>query len=354
MATYLSLALQGRLRLFLGLMSLMLSLTAMPVSAGEVDVEFDFPTVVSAAPVVVEDPMVPTGERMLVEARVLVSVRLVAGKPEDLEEIRVELVNPLGRMRVADFAPQTTLASEYADPITVATTNENFQGGGAKVGAGLAFPHLEVAGSVSPGVNYERHHKETRTETIKRVAPHKAVVVSGTLAGGHGLFFTFRRSPQDTLEGTHELVGRFTVPDGWRGDWLVVSCEAKTKSNSLVSRGLELAGRSKQIVGVYQAGDREFLDRCETLAQTQRRWLAVRDAAPSNVLASGLQFISRPLSSSRTNRDYPDWGMLAQSDLSGSIPELVERWVGGPAKTPSDRALADLMTAHLELESLAR
>ncbi len=324
-----------------------------PGHAAGVQVEFDVPSVVAVSRVPIDDPMLPAGGGELIEVWVIVSVRVTSGDPDSVDEVRFELHQPAGRLRVADLAPRTTLATEFAEPITLATTREKLRGGGAKIGAGLALPQSEIVGSISPGIDLHRSEKSIQTETIRRLPPQRARVVSGTLAGGQGVFFTFRRSPQDTLEGTHELVVQWTASDTWRAEWLVVSCQAQATQSTLFGSAVETVGTAKRLVGLFATGHIEASAACQRLASAQRRWLNRRAGSSSGANRGGPWSLA-VFSSNRGSRNLPDWRSLAEVDLAEPDVVLIQQWLGGRPQSDSDQALAQLIGAHLALERLAR
>ena len=71
------------------------------------------------------------------------------------------------------------------------------------------------------------------------------------------MFFKLKRSPQSSLEGVHELVVRFVVPENWRGDSLRVSCQATGQDKFLWMKQQTTWAAAKAPVAVYLAGDQE-------------------------------------------------------------------------------------------------
>ena len=92
------------------------------------------------------------------------------------------------------------------------------------------------------------------TEKVKRIPPKRPVVVSGTFAEGHGVFFKFKQSSQTTFEGVHELVVTFAVPSGWDGGGVRVSGTARGHKPRLWMDQPTIFGHVDDAIEFYPAG----------------------------------------------------------------------------------------------------
>lgn len=193
----------------------------------------------------------------LVELRLRVSVHLLKGKINDVEEIRIEIGDCDSRLRVASFAPNTKLTSHFSQDIEVTKTSETGSSFGASLGGEAPVPLGDVVAHVLPSLNGGLSEREVLSEKQVRKAPQYAVVASGTIAQEHGVFFKLRSSPETTLEGTHELIVRFIAPENWRGDSLRVCCEATGHEKFLWTKQQASWGRTCASLAVYLAGDDE-------------------------------------------------------------------------------------------------
>lgn len=191
----------------------------------------------------------------IIELRLRVSVHLLSGNPQDIEEVRVEIGDLDGRMRVHSFEPTTRLESLHAKEIKRSTTTEQTKTLGASLGGEAPVPLGDVVAHVTPTVSGGLSKRELVTETEYRVPPQQLVVASGTIGGEHGVFFKLRSSPLSSLEGVHELVVRFIVPENWRGDSVHVCCQATGQGKFLWMKQQSTWAHTCGTVALYKAGD---------------------------------------------------------------------------------------------------
>jgi hypothetical protein len=181
-------------------------------------------------------------------------VHLTAGTISDVEEIRVEISDCDGRLRVHDFSPRTRLESEFAAAIETTKTVESNHSFSASLGGEIPCIGGTLA-HVTPTIGGGMGGKEVVTEKQKRVAPMQAVVASGTMNEEHGVFFTLRASPLGTLEGVHELTVKFVVPISWRGDAVRVDCRATGEQKVLWMKQQVVWAQKATPVALFMAGD---------------------------------------------------------------------------------------------------
>jgi len=191
----------------------------------------------------------------IVELRLRVSVHLLEGQLDDVEEVRIEIGDCDSLIRVHDFAPSTRLESRHTGDIRRSTTSEQTKSLGASLGGELPLPMGEVVAHVTPTINGGLSNREVVTETEHRIAPQHVVVASGTIGQEHGVFFKLRSSPLSSLEGVHELTVRFIVPDSWRGDSVKVCCKATGQDKFLWIKQQSTYGHTCGAVALYLAGD---------------------------------------------------------------------------------------------------
>lgn len=240
-----------------------LSLSATHVQAGKPSLAFDFGRTASCHDVTAEVlEQVDSNEskfqnRKVIELKLRVSVHLLAGNIADVDEVRIEIGDCDHRMRVESFAPNTRLQSDFSEAITVTKTSERGKSLGASLGGEAPVPLGDLVAHVLPSANAGLSKREVLTEKQTRHAPQYAVVASGTIDQAHGVFFKLRASPQTTLEGSHELMVRFIVPDTWRGDSLRVCCHATGQEKFFWTKQQATWSYTCGSVTVYLAGDLE-------------------------------------------------------------------------------------------------
>lgn len=224
--------------------------------AGELpEVHFDLPSQILAREVLPHEVQSPG---RLVEIVTPVSVRVLRGGVHKVQEVTIEIdtgcgTSSMAPLVVADFAPQTTLASDVADPIQVTTTNESSTFFDASLGGQSPLPLGDVIAQVTPSVSAGKKGRTAETITKAKLAPKRPLVVSGTLNEGRGAFFQLRPSSQTTLEGQHQLSVILRVPDDWQQGELQVRCWARGERQILWFDQPQTWGRAVRTVQVTAA-----------------------------------------------------------------------------------------------------
>lgn len=277
-----SLARQGSCQLLATLVMIAVPLSS-TVAANQPNVEFDLGYVVECHDVTPQAFAMLHPDEKVVEANLRVSVRMDKGDEKDVEQLQFEITSPGGRLRVIDFLPRTQVQAESADAIEVVKTSETIRSLGATVGPTLAlsggnaqFQGGAVVTSAFPVGNANATHRNELKETTKKIPPGKAVIASGTLANEHGLFYKLRRTPAGTFEGIKPFSFRFVVPGEWRGDWLVLSCEARGTVKRYFFKSTELIGARKAFLALHLAGDAKAERVAVELAAAEEHFLATK------------------------------------------------------------------------------
>ena len=134
------------------------------------------------------------GEK-IIELKLRVSVRLLAGDLHKVDEVRIEARDCDSRMRVHSFEPNTRLETYLSDDIQWSRTVEKGSNIGATLGGEAPVLLGEAVAHVTPSVSGGLSKREVITETKTRLAPKHVVVTSGTIEKEHGVFFKLRKSP---------------------------------------------------------------------------------------------------------------------------------------------------------------
>ena len=188
-------------------------------------VQFDVPVSVNCRDVTNEQFSSTHSQDKLLEIRMQVSSLFQNSTDQHFEEIFFLIHSPEKSIRVVDFAPQTSVQSEYASPIEVSRNKEDSKT------AGFQFtPNLEWITKSSLNANFSDRTGET-TKTTK-LPPKKLAVASGSQSRQTAVYFKFKPNNQSSLEGVQQLTLIVQVPLTWRADLLHVHCRAKPcKSN---------------------------------------------------------------------------------------------------------------------------
>jgi hypothetical protein len=223
--------------------------------AGNPQVAFDFGRIAECVDVTPTEGAASFAGEKLIELRLRVSVHLLAGDINDVEEVRIEIGDSDNRMRVHSFAPGTQLTSHWNGDIEWSRTTEDTGTLGASLGGELPIPVGGLVAHVTPTISGGKTNREKIIEKQHRVAPKFAVIASGTISQEHGVFFKLRSSPQGSLEGTHELTVRFIVPENWRGDSVRVCCQATGTEKVLWMKQQATWAHTCSGVALYLSGD---------------------------------------------------------------------------------------------------
>lgn len=319
-----------------------------PASASAPVVHFDLAPATACRDVTTpEFAAAHPGDRLL-EVTLEISTMLTAGESNDFEYF-IQVLSPGRHLSVVDYAPKTTLASDYAGNISVEKRNESSKSAGVTV-SGVWNQLVNIAGSGDIGskdnlaVRYELH------------APQSPVTSSGTILRGAGAYFKLRPSRQTSLEGARPFTIVFRAPDSWRGDYLQVHCECSGTRHGVV-RSLDerfRCGVRDFFVGLYLAGDNEAKQSAERMVQAehtlrvqlQRHRAALRKEAPAS-LADQVISLWKPATSTESSTERVE--RLLFSTPHPSAAQKI------PAELPEGLtvALERYLAARLQLRTLA-
>ncbi|MGE0757989.1 MAG: hypothetical protein AB7O38_13255, partial [Pirellulaceae bacterium] len=201
------------------------------------------------------------GERLW-EARIRVSALVSDPGAADLVELSYVLRTLSSDVAVHDYQPKTVLGSTYAGPIAHEEKSESSRSLGLSI-AGVQNCLVKASGSG------DLSSKSGTTRRYELVAPHDAVIASGTLYREHAVYFKCRPAPQATLEGAREFSVVLRAPRAWRAEGLLVQCQALGRRATMWPGRDELVtvGSARFLVGLYAGGDEPAKVAAEELAQ---------------------------------------------------------------------------------------
>jgi hypothetical protein len=221
--------------------------------ADDAFVEFDFARSVECRDVTPMERIELYPQQRLVELVLPVSVRFRGVALDDVDELTVEISGAAAGLRVLAFAPATQLTSDVADGIETTTTTKKARSIDATLGGNLPVPAAEAVAHISPSITAGASSGETTTEKLNRLSPKHAVVVSGTLLEGRGVFFKLKRYSQTSLEGVHDFAVTFVAPTGWRGGEVHIACSASGRRKVLWMNQSATLGQEGDAVRLYLA-----------------------------------------------------------------------------------------------------
>ncbi len=245
----------------------LLALTAnSSAHAAAPQVQFDVPLVITCADVTTDEFAAHHPQHRLLEATFEISSYVSHGTEADLVEYIYRFVSPRTSVRVVDYQPRTTLASDYASGINIEKKDEKTKSTGIALNG--AWDHLvQASGNSSIG------SKRTDSERYELVAPMDAVAASGTLLNSQGVYFKLRRSRQLNLEGSKVFTIVFSAPFDWQGSLLMVDCRARGYDRGVVRQLDELTqcGQSQLRVVLVGVGDQASYELAEDFVRAERQ-----------------------------------------------------------------------------------
>jgi hypothetical protein len=207
-------------------------------------------------------------DERLIEARIDVSSLIRQGNEGDLLQYFYHFDSPRQTLRIVDYLPKTTLASDLAGNVTIEKKQESTKGIAATVTAPFEWP-VKLAGS---GELATKTLDSTRYELVP---PMTAVAASGTLDRGYSVYFKLKPSRSTSLEGAKQFAMVFRVPHSWRADYVHLSCSASAAVKGLFGPLDEqfVCGRRKFVVALYAEGDASAKAAAERLVRAESELL---------------------------------------------------------------------------------
>jgi hypothetical protein len=265
------------------------SLAAVGANAAELKVDFDFSRQVSYKDVTPAERAKQFPDERIVEVKLPISVRFAGFANGEVENLDIEIDGSAAGLRVDGFCPTTTLASE-AMTIESTTSTKNSRSLGGTLGGAIPVPIGAIVAQVAPSVNANATKSDEQTEKIRRLPPKEAIVVSGTFAEGHGVFFKFKPSTQTSFEGVHELEIKFVAPTSWKGGSIRVACIARGHHTVMWMEQPTIFGRALDNVTLCPDGStvrHEVAERQAEDAKSKTADSPVRKASFFDEAASG-------------------------------------------------------------------
>ena len=225
--------------------AMLLSLAATSAPAAELRVTFDAPPVVACREVTTSEFSEAHADEKLIEARIPISLLARGGTSDALITCFYRIESLERTMLVHDFEPRTTLATDVVGEVQI----EQKEGKSKSLGLTLngGWDHY-----VKGTANASRGSDKSESQRYQKAARLELLAASGTVSRGSGVYFKLQPSSQTTLEGAREFSVVFRVPQGWRGDYLRLTCEAASRERSNV-----LCGREELNLGLHMEGDIE-------------------------------------------------------------------------------------------------
>jgi hypothetical protein len=279
------------------------ALAAAPCEAKPPGIQFDVPAVASA---VTRQTAVAKGAAQIREVSVDVTLSslLVDGRGDSFESRPIDELLVLCRLRdpmpVIDYEPRTQLQSDYASPIAVTKKVEESDSFGVNVDGAI---HALGAGHFGA----DDTTKQSDSTQFQKQPPMQAVVASGTTNRGLGVYFKFRWTAQQVLEGEKHFRVFFAVPNSWRGGLMDVRVVASAQDDSLFGSGKNQTIQANDfVIAVHRQDDSQAAELASRLVELDRKLvdLARRTSKQSNGIN---ELWTRLLPGESRRRVSPDW-----------------------------------------------
>ncbi|MEM9411049.1 MAG: hypothetical protein AAGA30_08045 [Planctomycetota bacterium] len=275
----------------------------------------------------------------LVEIQIPISAKVLNRnwKPTDLI---VEITWSGDAFSVRDYFPKTTIQSNYEGTIDVESKRQtNF-----KVGAKVGSDSLDF---ISPSLNAEVNRSNAKNLHYKEIPEHEQVISSGSMNRGTGVYFQFRPSRTEKLDGGRTLNAIYSVPMGWRGGVLEVTFTLKAKVKKFAGLTDEVQFARRFMMPVYLSGDDQARAVTEFYSRTEQKlrndWYRLESQALSDTNDSSW-FSVRKVESNDL------W--MHQLIQTGNADVLKK--YGRQIPKPIHKVAVDLVSARRQLSELSR
>ncbi len=316
-------------RMLLAAFSLLATAACFPdFAAAENRAAFDVPQIVACRDVTDEDFAARFPEERLVEFQLPLSLYVPSESQLRIEHLELQVTFAHPAVRVYDFLPRTTLGTDIEGTIEVQECREQNRNLGPNATSGLEPFAKAATGSMGGG------SKETHTRRYEQLPPLEPVVTSGTLQRESLVYFKFRATPQETLEGSRDLLLILRVPRDWQTDVALLDCRAQvtqpTEGWSKSSASRTLGGRFT--IALHTQLDAAARVRAERYLEAERR----------------LRQLAREQHDAVRRRAYPT--MLHQPGQAEewSEPEIPADWYARVVAGEADAAFIEHLPRELQ------
>jgi hypothetical protein len=316
-----------------------------PIAPGsDVGVRFDVPQVAEAT---IAQPAHSTAHHngdLLVDVELTLSVIVDSLTAPKIDQLLVEITPRSGWAIVTDYAPRTELASNYSGGIEVQRTDESTR----TVAMAIDGRYPPIAGGSLTATQGDRN---TAMMKYNRVAPMHLIAASGTTRRGRGVYFKFRSTDQQIIEGDRVVRMTLQVPPSWRGELIEVMITGDSHRSGFPAGVATLTGLQSKpqrvgtgrfLVAAYRSDCPEARQAARQLADAEaamRRHVHTIQAG-DNDLASGL--LTNPASLLRHVSRRIDWSETSNRDLPVKSAVALHKALDGSLDPHADRDFRDL------------
>ena len=282
--------------------------------AETVRVEFDVNSMVGCRDVTPREFAETNPDERLVEAKFQVSTLIRSGSENDLIQYLYRIDSPERSLKIVDYLPKTTLATNIVGDLGIETKLEKTSSIG--ITAAGHYDHI-----VNGEATAAKSSKATSSVRYKLLPRLDLLAASGTTARGTGVYYKLKPSDRGSLEGAKDFAIVLRVPRTWRGDYVRVVCQATRHQRAVVlSRdGTTPCGTAGFVVALYMEQDREAKVVAARLVRADQQLL--------HVAAAHRREIDR--------RKYPTLGHEIGATLSLVDPKIPPTWLNDVYQAPA-------------------
>lgn len=277
-------------------------------------ISFDLPPTAVAVPVTNKNGVASLayGSAELVEINLRLSSLVCGSEFPQIDRWVVRCVPRSSSWQVADYAPRTETATDFAGPIQIKKTDEETSAFGLSTDA--APVHFRGAFVGANGhMGFDQTEKQGTATQYERHAPLHAVTASGTIERGRGVYYKLRWTSTQVLEGEKEFNIQFSVPVGMRAGLMDVSVVAVGKPDNRKGVAdtfsqipvlgdddrMRAIGEGRFVVAVHAEGDPVAWKAAQTLADVEAslryQSKGVRAKSPATSLSTLIRHVAAKL-----------------------------------------------------------
>ena len=245
-------------------------------------------------------------DEKLMEAKFQVSSLIREGHEDGLIQYLYRFESPERSLRIADYLPKTTLATNVIGNVGMETKVEK----SSSLGFTAAGNYDQVVQGDATAARSSKTTSSVRCELLPRL---ELLAAAGTTSRNTGVYFKLKPSDRISLEGAKDFALVLRVPRTWRGDYVRVVCEAKSHKRGVVLPfdTAVTCGSAGFVVALYDARDQS--------AKTAARRFVRAEQQLLNVATTHRKEIER--------RKYPTVGHEIAANLALVNPKIPRTWL---------------------------
>ncbi len=245
--------------------------TCLSITADAEAVRFDLPPIVAAQEISSSvdpggvDRVAPLGYK-LVRVQFRLSSMITTTETPQIDQWVVQCQPRSGALQILDYGPRTETGGDINGGMNIKTTEETVKSLGVSIDGSYAATLRGTAGT-------DLSAKQSESVQFEKHAPVEAVIASGTINRGTGVYFKLRWTNTQVLEGEKSFHMVLIVPESWRGGLIDVDVAAHASIRPFP--GLETkevtVGANHFVVAAYDQADLEARQCASELAAAEFR-----------------------------------------------------------------------------------